>query len=106
MKNLHGLYNYSILHNASQFNHHEVVKVILNSSIGRGLLDDASHDFNDTPLTSATKFDGDLDLVADTKKVGSGKAPLQWALEKEKPDIVKYLKHFETHKLCFYSYLK
>ena len=47
-KNLHGYDRLSILHDASHFNHHEVIKVILNNVLGRQLLHDASNKFNDS----------------------------------------------------------
>ena len=76
-----------------------MVKVILNISVGRELIDDTLNDYNDTPLTYAIQFDGDLNLVkllitagANFKKLGDGKTPLQWAVEKGKIDIANYLK--------------
>ena len=79
VKNLHGFKIFSILHAASKKNHHEVVKVILNNSKGRDLIDDATNNFNDTPLTYAIQCDADLNLVkllinagANYMKLGDG----------------------------------
>ena len=39
------------------------MKVILNNVLGRNLLNDASNEFNHTPLTYAIQFGGNLDTV-------------------------------------------
>ena len=65
----------------------------------KSLINDASHELNDTPLTLSIYFDGDLRMVklllahgASKDKPGDqNKTPEQWAKERGKTDILKYL---------------
>jgi ankyrin repeat protein len=62
-EDFHGFQNLSILHIATSDNHPDIVNLTLNISNGKALLDDASNEFNLTPLTSAIKNKGILDTI-------------------------------------------
>ena len=92
---------FTILHVAATYNHHSIVELLLNEPKIKKMIDDTSNIDNDTPLTRAIYFDGDLEMIkllinngANKDKAGyQNKTPLEWAREKEKSDIVKYLKN-------------
>ena len=93
--------NETILHKAAECNYHSIVEMLIKEFDIKNIINDSSNDYNQTPLTSAIRIDGDLQMVkllveagADKKKVGhKNKTPLQWAEEKGKNDIVKYLRN-------------
>ena len=68
---------------------------------GQPICSSTSNMFNHTPLTVAIRWDGDLAMIkllinagADKDKAGyQNKTPLEWAREKGKSDIVKYLQN-------------
>lgn len=94
--------NQTLLHIAALTNHHSIVKLLLKDPKIKKLIDDSSNTHNDTPLTFAIRCDGDLAMVkllvnhgANKDKGGNlNKTPLQWAREKNKSDIIKYLQKF------------
>ena len=96
-----GFNEYSLLHVAASHNQHPTVEFLLKEPKIKELIDDSTNTFNDTPLTLAIQEDGDLEMIkllikndANKDKAGyQNKTPLQWAIEKEKTDVVKYLQN-------------
>ena len=87
---------------ASQNGHNTVLETLLKNvqqQKRREVVNDRSNKDNDSPLTVAIQFDGQLETVktllkynADPNLKGDGKSPLEWAQEKDKQDIVAYLR--------------
>ena len=102
-KNLRGINNQTILHVASWNNLHDIVKLILSTDKAQTMINDTANEFNETPLSLAVQFDGDLELVKILFKAGAdltlkgtfGKTPLQWAIQKNKSNVADYLTHCE-----------
>ena len=99
-KDLHGWRKLSILHAASRYDHHDVVKVILNNEQGKQLLNDTSNVYNVTPLTWAILNECyNLDTIKLLIKAGAdynkpdnlNKTPFQLAVEEGKSDIAEYI---------------
>ena len=95
--NHHSFNNYTILHIASQKNNLEVVKNLLRRD-HKDLVNDNKNKWNHSPLTAATQYDGDLNMVklliengADVTNKGDGKTALEWAKSEGKEEVVKYL---------------
>ena len=83
----------------------------------REIVNDRSNKYNHSPLISAIKLYGQLQTVktlieynADPNLKGyEGKSPLEWAQEKDKQDIVAYLRTIVNDKPKFksvFSFLK
>ena len=102
-KNLRGINNQTILHIASWNNLHDIVKLILSTDKGQTMINDTANEFNETPISLAVQFEGDLELVKILIKEGAdltlegtfGRTPIQWAIQKNKSNIAKYLTHSE-----------
>ena len=87
---------------ASHQGHNTVLETLLKNvqqEKRRELVNDRSNKNNDSPLTLAIQFDGQLQTVktlieynADPNLKGDGKTPLEWAQEMDKQDIVAYLR--------------
>ena len=96
-----GWKNYTLLHVAAYSNQHSIVEMLLKEPKFKILIDDTSNTYNDTPLTVAIKWYGDLEMIklltnngADKDKAGHlNKTPLEWARKEEKTDIMKYLQN-------------
>ena len=88
----------TILHGAAWENNHDVSRFIIQQGGGRVI--NTKDDYNDTPLTKAIRFEGDVRMIklligagADPELQGKdGKSPLEWAQAKGKNDIVNFLK--------------
>ena len=90
--------NETILHGAARGNRIETAKYILQQDRDNELVNDRRNDYNESPLTLTIQFDGQLQMVktliqynADPNLIGNGKSPLEWAQQRGKQDIVKYL---------------
>ena len=91
--------NLTLLHKAACWNLHSTVEMLLNEFDGRSFINDNSNDYKETPLTCAIAGNGDLEM--DKILIGAGankdmvdrdnKTVLDWAKQKKKSDIVKYL---------------
>ena len=88
----------TILQVTASNNHHECVRYIINH--GGVSTINVVNNFDDTPLTVAVRFDGDLKMIKLLIKNGAdpqlngyqGKTPLEWAEQKNKGDIANFLK--------------
>ena len=88
----------TILHMAAARNNHKMVQLILNTLVGKALINDQSGYNSVTPLGDAICFDGDLDMAklliengAKIKIKSDKKTPLKIAKNKGKQSIVDFL---------------
>lgn len=102
---------YTILHIATMNNQHLIVNMLLNEFNGKSIINNASNGFKDTPLTIGVWVSADLEMVKLLAEGGANKlikngqsdgirwkryecqTPLEWARERGKLDIVKYLQN-------------
>ena len=88
----------TILHMAAAKNNHKMVELILNTPVGKALINDQSGYNSVTPLGDAICLDGDLDMAklliengAKIKIKSDKKTPLKIAKNKGKQSIVDFL---------------
>jgi len=88
----------TILHMAAARNNHKMVELILNTPVGKALINDQGEYKSVTPLGDAICFDGDLDMAklliengAKIKIKSDKKTPLKLAKNKGKQSIADFL---------------
>jgi len=89
----------TILHMAAAKNNHKMVKLILNTPVGKSLINDQLNNNSVTPLGDAIYLDGDLDMAkllvengAKIKLKSNKKTPMKLAKNEGKQNIVDFLK--------------
>ena len=92
--------NLTLLHAAAERNRHSTVEMLLNEFAGNSFINDNSNDYKRTPLTCAICWNGDLKMVKILIGAGANKdmvdrdnkTAFDYAKEKNKSAVVKYLK--------------